>query len=162
MDFHGHRIDLEKLGQFMSRRAPGRNEYSTQRSRRHPVILSGLKDGSCVVPLCGSYQKHRCSITRLLGGFRQAASGHADFTAQMKYNGTQDPPAAYFSGRRQLPLCIAGGIMLQLLEEEGIKVRAHICEIAGVEDFSFDPVNVSEEDFDRLRASSFPVNDPES
>ena len=52
--------------------------------------------------------------------------------------------------------------MLQLLEEEGIKVGAHICEIAGVRDFSFDPVNVSEEDFDRLRASSFPVNDPEA
>lgn len=52
--------------------------------------------------------------------------------------------------------------MLQLLEEEGITVGAHICEIAGVRDASFDPVNVSKEDFDRLRARSFPVNDPEA
>lgn len=161
----GHRIDMEKLAQFMSRRAPGRNEYSTQRSESDtPVILSGLKDGVlCGAPFAAVI-KNTDAVSRDYSELSdKPRPGHADFTAQMKYNGTQDySGGGHFSGRLTAPLCIAGGIMLQLLEEEGIKVGAHICEIAGVRDFSFDPVNVSEEDFDRLRASSFPVNDPEA
>jgi chorismate synthase (EC 4.2.3.5) len=36
----GHRIDMEKLAQFMSRRAPGRNEYSTNVPRATPPLYS--------------------------------------------------------------------------------------------------------------------------
>lgn len=161
----GHRIDMGKLAQFMARRAPGRNEYSTQRCESDtPEILSGLKDGV----LCGAPFAAVIRNTDALSRDYSEVSdkprpGHADFTAQMKYHGTQDySGGGHFSGRLTAPLCIAGGIMLQLLEEEGITVGAHISEIAGVRDASFDPVSVSEEDLARLRASSFPVNDPEA
>ena len=81
----------------------------------------------------------------------------------MKFHGVQDySGGGHFSGRLTAPLCIAGGIMLQLLEEKGITVGAHICEIAGVSDTPFDPVSVSEDDIVRVRISAFPVNDAEA
>ena len=41
----GKRIDLERLGKFMARRAPGQNEYSTPRREADvPEILSGIKN----------------------------------------------------------------------------------------------------------------------
>ncbi len=161
----GHRIDLEKLGQFMSRRAPGRDEFSTQRSESDmPEILSGLKAGIlCGAPLAAVIK----NTDARPGDYSEVADkprpGHADFTAQMKYHGAQDfSGGGHFSGRITAPLCIAGGIMLQLLEEEGIRVGAHISEIAGVQDIPFDPVSVSEEDILRVRKSAFPVNDIEA
>lgn len=161
----GHRIDLERLGQFMERRAPGRNEYSTPRTESDiPEILSGLREGIlCGAPLAAAIKNtdfKRQDYSEIADTPRP---GHADFTAQMKYHGVQDySGGGHFSGRLTAPLCIAGGIILQLLENEGITVGAHIYEIAGVRDTPFDPVNVSEEDILRVRKRAFPVNDTES
>ena len=72
--------------------------------------------------------------------------GHADYTAQCKYHGYQDPRGGgHFSGRLTAPMCIAGGICLQLLEKEGIQVFARIKSIGNVQDdndnFEFGKVN---------------------
>ena len=67
-----------------------------------------------------------------------------------------------FSARLTAPLCIAGSIALQWLENRGIYVGAHIASIAGIEDASFDPVNVSARDFLRVQENGFPVLDPEA
>ena len=61
--------------------------------------------------------------------------GHADYTAQVKYNGFQDyNGGGHFSGRLTAPLCIAGGILLQFLERQGITVNARILRIADIVD----------------------------
>ena len=50
----------------------------------------------------------------------------------VKYGGHEDVSGGgHFSGRLTAPLCIAGGILLQLLEQDGIVVRAEIKEIGG-------------------------------
>ena len=61
--------------------------------------------------------------------------GHADYTAQVKYGGAQDRSGGgHFSGRMTAPLCVAGGICLQLLAAEGIRVISRIAAIGSVHD----------------------------
>ena len=40
----------------------------------------------------------------------------------------------HFSGRLTAPLCIAGGICLQLLQQEGIEIISRIAAVGGIED----------------------------
>ena len=61
--------------------------------------------------------------------------GHADYTAEVKYGGYQDRAGGgHFSGRLTAPLCIAGGICLQILAREGITLVGRIASIAGISD----------------------------
>jgi chorismate synthase len=80
--------------------------------------------------------------------------GHADYTAQVKYGGFQDAAGGgHFSGRLTAPLCIAGGMCKQWLEEMGIHIGAHISIIAGNYDEHFDDLNP---EFDQVK-QNFPV-----
>ena len=61
--------------------------------------------------------------------------GHADYTAWVKYGGHADfAGGGAFSGRLTAPLCIAGGICIQLLKKRGIEVISRIAAIGTVED----------------------------
>lgn len=56
--------------------------------------------------------------------------GHADYTAEVKYGGYQDRAGGgHFSGRLTAPLCIAGGICLQILAREGITLVSRIAPL---------------------------------
>ena len=131
------RIDFEELQRFLDRRAPGRSEFATPRKEAdRPEFLSGLvEDVTCGAPLTAII---RNTNTRS-GDYRNLAvvprPGHADYTAAVKYGGAQDTAGGgHFSGRLTAPLCIAGGICLQLLRREGIEIVSRIAAIAGVED----------------------------
>lgn len=51
--------------------------------------------------------------------------GHADLTAMVKYGDYRDyAGGGQFSGRLTAPLCIAGGIAIQILEALGIRISA--------------------------------------
>ena len=133
----GERIDLEELQRFLDRRAPGRADYATPRKEAdRPEFLSGLVEGvTCGAPLAAII---RNTNTRS-GDYSNLAvvprPGHADYTAAVKYGGAQDTAGGgHFSGRLTAPLCIAGGICLQLLRREGIEIISRIAEIASVED----------------------------
>ena len=65
----------------------------------------------------------------------------------------------HFSGRLTAPLCIAGGIALQLLERKNIYVGAHISSAAGVTDLRFDPVNLSPQELKAPGKKPLPVID---
>jgi chorismate synthase len=80
--------------------------------------------------------------------------GHADYTAQVKYGGFQDAAGGgHFSGRLTAPLCIAGGLCKQWLEEMGIHIGAHIYTIQGMDDTAFDPIHPQLD----MIGSDFPV-----
>lgn len=158
----GFKIDTEKTAAFMARRAPGRNDLSTPRKEADEVkILSGVVDNiTCGAPLCavientntrsGDYDKLRI-LPR---------PSHSDFAAMMKHNGFNDiRGGGNFSGRLTAPLCFAGAVCMQMLEEKGVRIGAHISSIGKSNDKKFDPVNVSTTDFDTLLAKSFPVID---
>ena len=137
-------VDLEKLQEFLNRRAPGQNDWSTPRKEEdRPEFLGGILDGyTCGAPIASViYNKNTRS-----GDYDNLKDcprpGHADYTAQVKYGGFQDAAGGgHFSGRLTAPLCIAGGLCKQWLEEMGIRIGAHIDFLAGVTDTPFDPIH---------------------
>ncbi len=161
----GESIDLEELGAFLKRRAPGQNEYSTARREEDiPEILSGLKDGkTCDVPLCAII-KNKDVRSKDYENLRYVPRpGHADFPAHVKSGGFNDiRGGGHFSARLTAPMCIAGGIIIQMLSRRGIEIGAHIAEIAGIADGRFDQTGVSVKDFEALKEKAFPVIDDAS
>ena len=133
----GEAIDMEALQAFLNRRAPGRNAWSTPRKEADaPEFLSGLVENvTCGAPITAVI---RNTNTRS-GDYANLAvvprPGHADYTAWVKYGGHADfAGGGAFSGRLTAPLCIAGGICLQLLKKRGIEVISRIASIGTVED----------------------------
>lgn len=130
-------VDPDRLQKFLNRRAPGQNDWSTpRREEDRPEFLCGLKDGiTCGAPLTALI-RNRNTRGKDYESLRVIPRpGHADYTAQIKYSGFQDYyGGGHFSGRLTAPFCIAGGILLQFLERQGIIVNARILRIANVTD----------------------------
>lgn len=158
----GFRPDMEKTEAFMARRAPGRNEYSTpRREEDRPQIISGLVDGAtCGAPLCAVIRNSDTRSRDYEKLKNIPRPSHADFTAWMKFCGRNDiRGGGQFSGRLTAPLCFAGALCLQILEQMGITVGAQILEIAGMPDKPLDPARVSPEELAVIASKPFPVND---
>ena len=133
----GKKIDYEKLYSFMERRAPGRNAYSTTRKEADkPEFLSGVVgDTTCGTPITAViYNTNtRSQDYDILKDIPRP--GHADYTGFVKYGESRDyTGGGHFSGRLTAPMCIAGGIALQLLAEKGIFVCSRIASIGGIKD----------------------------
>ncbi len=158
----GEKIDLDALQAFLNRRAPGNSPLATARKEADmPEILSGLVDGiTCGAPLCAVIRNTN-TRSKDYDNIRDIPRpGHADYTAQVRYSGFQDVSGGgHFSGRLTSALCIAGGIMKQMLERRGIFIGAHIKSIAGIVDASFDPVNLEKEALTAPASKAFPVID---
>jgi len=149
-------VDMQKLQQFLSRRAPGQGAYATARKEADaPEFLSGLvADVTCGAPIAAII---RNTNTRS-GDYDDLRScprpGHADYTAQIKYGGFQDAAGGgHFSGRLTAPLCIAGGLCKQWLELRGIHIGARLQLCAGIADSPMDPADPMPE----LICTDFPV-----
>ena len=137
-------VNTEGLQAFLNRRAPGQNDWSTPRKEAdQPEFLAGVANGfTCGAPIAAViYNKNTRS-----GDYANLKDcprpGHADYTAQVKYGGFQDAAGGgHFSGRLTAPLCIAGGLCKQWLEDMGIYIGAHIQSIANTQDDRFDPLD---------------------
>lgn len=83
--------------------------------------------------------------------------GHADYAAECKYHGYQDPRGGgHFSGRITAALVAAGAIAISALRQNRILVGTHISRISDICDRSF---NSYESDIETLADLSFPVLD---
>ena len=159
----GFAVDLSALSAFMSRRAPGKNEFSTKRQEPDlPVFLSGLDGGRINGEELHAviYNKDQRS-----GDYDSTRSvprpSHADLAARMKYGETVDlRGGGHFSGRLTAPLCIVGGICLQYLNSLGISIGAHIYRIGNISDTPFDLASVGKTELELLSGRyEFPVLD---
>ncbi len=133
----GEKVDPDELQRFLDRRAPGKNAWSTPRKEADvPEILSGLVNGhTCGAPLTAIIRNTNTRPQDYANLAVMPRPGHADYTAEVKYGGWQDRTGGgHFSGRLTAPLCIAGGICLQILAREGITVVSRIAAIAGISD----------------------------
>lgn len=158
----GESIDMDKVMQFMARRAPKKDATSTQRREKDlPQIMSGVLNGKTTgAPLCvliqntdqhsNDYMKSRLDAL--------VRPGHADYTGALRYKGFNDVRGGgHFSGRLTAPLCFAGAVCSQILEKRGIYIGAHIAEIHKVKDDGFDSIATSREDILKIREKAFPV-----
>ena len=164
-------FDQNELLEFMARRAPGKNSFSTPRKEADlPEFLSGVTQlGDNKLQLNGEELHAIIRNTSQRSGDYSNLSfvprpSHADFAARKKYGDAVDlRGGGHFSGRLTAPLCIVGSICLQYLRSKGISVAAHLFAIGGVKDKPFDLAGVNEKDFKLLtQRTDFPVLDLEA
>lgn len=130
----GFAIDQEALQSFLDRRAPGRKRGTTSRREPdRPIFVAGLHDGkTCGAPVTALIYNTNTRSGDYENLRHVPRPGHADYTAMVKYGDSRDfAGGGQFSGRLTAPLCIAGGICLQLLEKRGITITTKICQIHG-------------------------------
>ena len=133
----GAKIDMEVLSTFLERRAPGRDMLSTARRETDvPEFLCGVKDGVATGAPIAAIIRNSDTRSKDYGNIANVPRpGHADFPAEVKFGGNQDRAGGgHFSGRLTAPLCIAGGIALQLLERLGVAISARAIRIGGETD----------------------------
>ena len=146
----GLQVDMDKLQAFLNRRAPGQNDWSTPRKEEdRPEFLCGIKDGcTCGAPLTAIIHNNNTRPKDYSQLKITPRPGHADYTAEVKYRGFQDySGGGHFSGRLTAPLCIAGGVLKQMLEAKGITIDARIAAIAGILDESPFTASVADKQF---------------
>jgi chorismate synthase len=151
----GFVIDREKLQEFLNRRAPGRDRFSTARKEADaPEFISGLKDGAvCGAPVTAVIYNSDSRSKDYEQLRNVPRPGHADYPAMVKYGQARDfAGGGQFSGRLTAPLCIAGGICLQILQGMGVEIHARIVSIAGNCDEAtmFDEIDRAREDGDSV------------
>ena len=133
----GFTVDRAALQAFLDRRAPGRDPTATaRREADEPEFLSGLVgDVTCGAPLTAIIRNANTRSQDYEQLRAVPRPGHADWPAQVRFGGFQDVAGGgHFSGRLTAPLCIAGGIVLQILAQEGVSVQARAERIGGETD----------------------------
>jgi len=126
-------IDFDELHAFLARRAPGNSPFSTPRKEADlPVFLQGfsgnITNGEPVIAII--YNTNTKPADYNLNVPRPS---HADFTAFIKYgNQVNMSGGGPFSGRMTAPMCIAGGIALQILKAKEVTIQAKILSIGKI------------------------------
>lgn len=156
----GTQIDYEYIRRKLFLRSPHSDISTPRREKDEFSIVSGVRNGfaegtpiTILIPnsntRSGDYAK-----TQFL-----ARPGHADYTAECKYNGFQDASGGgHFSGRITAALVAAGAVCSHALEEKGIFVGTHIKKLGGVCDCEFSEDRLCEE-VRMLSNCEFPVLD---
>ncbi len=144
----GTSFDMEELQRFLDRRAPGNSPFST--SRKEPDQVRPER-GMQVAGHTATTVEHQITLTIANTDVRSQdykklrdvpRPGHADYTAHIKYGDALNMAGGGpFSARMTAPLCITGGIALQLLQQKDIEIGAHLDSVADVKDAPLDPLN---------------------
>lgn len=130
----GFRPDMTALEAFLARRAPGNDAFSTPRKEAdQPEFIAGLVNGvTCGAPVTAMIRNTNTRSGDYAELRRVPRPGHADYAAWVKYGDARDVAGGgQFSGRLTAPLCIAGGLALQILKDQGVSIRATIASIGG-------------------------------
>ncbi len=137
----GLAVDEEALGAFMARRAPGQGPWTTRRSEADAVrFLCGLNaegrtSGAPIAFVIENTDTRRQDYTAM---GKVPRPSHADLVAWRRWGDDWDRSGGgQFSGRLTAPLAAAGALCLQWLAERGVRVAAHLAEVAGVKDAPF-------------------------
>ena len=143
----GTEIDLAALRAFLARRAPGNGQGGMSTPRKEPdepvfesgVVVGGMNGQDARSPMTATGEAIRAVIRNTnvrpqdYGNVLTVPRpGHADYASWIKY-GKIPTGGGKWSGRLTAPLCIAGGIALQMLAKRGIEVRARIVAVGGRE-----------------------------
>lgn len=157
-------IDLVRLQTFLDRRAPGRDDTATSRRETDVIefiagITEGHTNGSPIAAIIRNRDTRSSDYSELR---RIPRPGHADLTASIKYGEYRDVAGGgHFSGRLTAPLCIAGGIALQILESRGIRIAAHIARLGPepLVDERLNPMELDEAQLETIAANPLPCID---
>lgn len=158
----GFDIDEARLQAFLERRAPGRSDTSTTRREPDRVrFLSGIVSGHTTgAPIAAEIQNTNTRSQDYSNLRRSPRPGHADWPAFVRYRNYHDVAGGgHFSGRLTAPLCVAGGMALQVLDAAlGIHVVAHISQLgtSGIRDLPLDPLTERPEQAEAILSNHLP------
>lgn len=156
----GFEIDTERVQRFLDRRAPGKDKFSTPRKEADRVeyisgICKNVTTGEPLTAVIYNNNQHSKDYDELKVKMRPS---HADYPALIKYGAGYDMRGGgKFSGRMTAPLCIAGAILIQMLEEKGVYIGAHISSVANVNDDDFDTLCFDVQALKAAQNKDFPV-----
>lgn len=158
----GLKLDLEQIEKEMARRAPGKNQLSTQRKESDSfAIQSGFFEGYTTGTPLGvvikNSDQHSKDYSILKDKMRP---GHADYAGFVRYQGFNDyRGGGHFSGRLTAPLVFIGAVAKQALAQAGILVGAHILQIADIKEENFNPLGIEDKKIVELAGKDFAVMD---
>ena len=154
----GFAITEEEIYSDLLLRKPGQGELASPRREPDvPVIYSGVNaadtmpgfgnkglcNGTPLVILVPNLDRHFEHIDQYQRTNRTPRPGHASYATYQKYGRCDDAiGAGFFSGRYTATLVAAGAVAKRVLARHGIRICAHVKEMAGVRcpDLPFDTV----------------------
>ncbi|MGN0833592.1 MAG: chorismate synthase [Kiritimatiellia bacterium] len=125
----GTAIDRAELQAFLDRRAPGNGQGGLSTPRKEPdrvVFEGGVADD---VTTGGTIRAVIRNTNTRPQDYANVATvprpGHADYASWLQC-GRIPTGGGKWSGRMTAPLCIAGGIALQLLKRQGVSIASSV------------------------------------
>ena len=134
-------IDGGELQKFLDRRAPGNGQGGMSTPRKEPdkvefesgVVHSGTSGEDAASPLLEATGEMIRAVIRNTNtrpqDYANVATvprpGHADYASWLK-DGRIPTGGGRWSGRMTAPLCIAGGIALQMLAKKGVTIASTV------------------------------------
>ena len=122
-------IDLDALQAFLGRRAPGNGQGGMSTPRKEPDkvefdkgVVGGVATGEtirAVIRNTNTRPQDYANVTTV------PRPGHADYASWLKC-GKIPTGGGKWSGRMTAPLCIAGGIALQMLAKKGVTISSSV------------------------------------
>ena len=144
------------IQQFLNRRKPGQNRYSTPRKEDDSVeILSGVFEGKTTgtpISLVVFNKQQRSSDYSEIASYYRP--GHADYTFDEKYGFRDYRGGGRSSGRETIGRVAAGAVASKILNAVGIQLFAYTSAIG--------PVAISPEHFDPDERDLNPLNMPDA
>jgi len=130
----GIEVPAEYMAADIRRRAPRGIAGTPRREKDIPQIISGIDDGVTTGdPVEIVFRNEDIRDEDYLQFKDVPRPGHADYTAALKYKGTNDARGGgQFSGRMTLPLVAAGVVAKKALR--GVSISAELIEIGGTAD----------------------------
>lgn len=156
----GIKLDFQYINEFMERRKPKLNAFSTSRLEDDTYkIVSGLTNGytngSPLTVIILNKSMNSDDYSNMINVVRPS---HADFTASIKFRGYNDTlGGGHFSGRLMAPVCFVGAICKYVLEQRNVKVCSHLFSVGNVKDVPFNMTEVSSADINKIYKNDIPV-----
>ena len=158
----GLHLDLDKLNAFVQRRAARSAIATGRRESDIPHVVSGLWDdvttGQPLTAIFENGDTHSSDYSFLPDRPRP---GHADYPAIMRSLGNDDlRGSGHHSGRLTLPYVFAGGVAMQLLEQQGMRIAAHVFQLGDGDADSIDWLNPDMDALFECHKRAVPTVDP--
>lgn len=135
----GFTFDPVGLADFMEERAPGRSPWTSKRKEDDIITFVSGVDHSELTGDILEIRIYNNDVRKSDYDTDIIRPGTSDYTAKLKYGAHyNETGSGRFSGRMTAPMCALGGIVLQILEDEGITVDCSIKSIGkseNAEDF---------------------------
>ena len=149
----GIKIDDEYIRSRLDMRRPVGSISTKRREADNYRIVSGAYNGYTTgTPLCILIPNEDTKSECYSAFSDTPRPSHADYTAECKYHGYQDPRGGgHFSGRITAALVACGAIAASALSSKGIYIGTHLYSLASVSERSF--VDFSTEELYRAQKS---------